>query len=202
MRDCPNCGNPARDTSKFCNSCGFLLAAPSSNPRAERPPTIVKPLPAAPPPPPAVEPVEPPPTSANTRSHTVFAGTGYQGNDSGLPSAVRRIVGMLVTYTWKPEGQMFALREGRNVIGREASECDIAIPQDSTLSAKNTFIVYRKNFIIADATSMSGTDVNGEPIEEQTRLSNYANIRTGSTDWIFVSVDPEIDAPDPGGAKL
>ncbi len=38
---------------------------------------------------------------------------------------------------------------------------------------------------------MSGTDVDGEPIEtEVVPLRNYAKIRTGSTFWTFVSVQP------------
>jgi hypothetical protein len=37
--------------------------------------------------------------------------------------------------------------------------------------------------------SMSGTDLNGVPIEEQfVPLQNYARIRTGSTHWTFVAI--------------
>jgi len=103
----------------------------------------------------------------------------------------RRIVGVLVTYSWKNEGQLFPLCEGRNIVGRDATESDIAIPQDPALSAKNTYIVYRKNFMIADAMSMGGTDMDGEPVEEQKRLRNYSTIRTGSTYWTFISFDPD-----------
>jgi hypothetical protein len=39
----------------------------------------------------------------------------------------RRII---VTYTWKPEGQIFEVREGRNRIGRDPTQCDIVIEQD------------------------------------------------------------------------
>ena len=102
----------------------------------------------------------------------------------------RRIVGVLVTYSWKPEGQVFAVREGRNLIGRGA-ECEVSIPDDNTLSNVNSHITYRKSFVIGDMVSMSGTDLNGVPIEEQfVPLPNYATIRTGSTQWTFMAIQP------------
>ena len=101
----------------------------------------------------------------------------------------RRVVGVLVTYTWKPEGQVFAVREGRNLIGRGA-ECEICVPEDNALSNVNTHITYRKSFVVGDMVSMSGTDVNGHPIEEQfVPLPNYSTIRTGSTQWTFIVID-------------
>jgi hypothetical protein len=108
----------------------------------------------------------------------------------------RRIVGLLITYTWNPEGQIFPLREGRNLIGRSSS-CDISLPQDSHLSDTNTHVTYRKNFTVGDMVSMGGTDLNGDPIEENfVRLPNYARIRAGSTQFLFISAE----APDPDQA--
>lgn len=105
--------------------------------------------------------------------------------------AGRKIVGVLITYTWDPDGQVFAVREGRNWIGRDQEKCDIAVPEDETLSAINSHITFRKNFVIGDNVSMSGTDLNGEPIEEQFRpLENYATIRTGATHWTFIIANP------------
>jgi len=43
---------------------------------------------------------------------------------------------------------------------------------------------------VGDMVSMSGTDVNGEPIEQQFRsLPDHATIRTGSTYWTFLQID-------------
>jgi hypothetical protein len=108
----------------------------------------------------------------------------------------RRIVGLLITYTWNPEGQIFPVREGRNLIGRNSS-CDISLPQDSHLSDTNTHVTYRKNFTVGDMVSMGGTDLNGDPIEENfIRLPNYARIRAGSTHFLFISAEaPEPDQP-------
>jgi hypothetical protein len=105
--------------------------------------------------------------------------------------AQRKIVGVLVTYSWKPDGQIFPVREGRNLIGR-GEECDIRIPDDPMLSQVNTHITFRRNFVVGDMVSMGGTDLDGEPIEEQFKpLANYARLRTGSTQWTFVVLAPE-----------
>jgi hypothetical protein len=79
-------------------------------------------------------------------------------------SAGRKIVGVLVTYSWSDQGQIFPVCEGRNRIGSDPDQCDIVIPQDETLSAINSHIIFRKNFTIGDEVSMGGTDVDGEPI--------------------------------------
>ena len=102
----------------------------------------------------------------------------------------RRIVGLLLTYTWRPEGQIFPVREGRNLIGRNP-ECDIVIPEDPHLSDTNSHITYRKNFMLGDMVSMSGTDLNGVPVEDNfVKLPNYAQIRTGSTYFTFITAEP------------
>lgn len=106
--------------------------------------------------------------------------------------SARKVVGVLVTYSWKPEGQLFPVREGRNLIGR-GEECDIRLSDDPAMSQVNSHITFRQNFVLGDMVSMSGTDLNGEPVEEQFRpLKNYAQIRTGSTIWTFVIIDPAL----------
>jgi pSer/pThr/pTyr-binding forkhead associated (FHA) protein len=106
----------------------------------------------------------------------------------------RRIIGVLLTYTWRPEGQIFPICEGRNRIGR-SDECEIQLPEDSHLSGLNTHITYRKNFKIGDLVSMGGTDLNGEPVEDtNVHLPNYAQIRAGSTHFTFIAADPAFAA--------
>jgi hypothetical protein len=113
----------------------------------------------------------------------------------------RRIVGILLTYTWRPEGQIFPVREGRNWIGRN-TECEICLPEDSHLSGINSHISYRKNFTIGDQVSMGGTDLNGEPVEETyVRLPNYSQIRAGSTHFTFIAVDPRLAADPAAGTS-
>jgi len=128
-------------------------------------------------------PVEPRPTDAGRRK-TIFA----PPERGGMASPARKIVGVLITYSWKQEGEMFAIREGRNLIGRDP-ESDIAVPQDAAMTGKHAHITFRKNFVIGDMVSLGGTFVGGEPVEQQFQpLSNYATIQTGETVWTFVAI--------------
>ena len=135
----------------------------------------------APPQPPAAQPAAPPAAAATEKK------------------PVRRIVGVLISYTWKPEGQIFPIREGRNLIGRNPDKCDIAVTEDANLSEVNSHITFRRSFTVGDMVSMSGTDLNGTPVEETyVRLPNYATIRTGSTHWTFIEAQPEKNGPESG----
>ena len=114
---------------------------------------------------------------------------------------VRRIVGVLITYTWRPEGQIFPIREGRNLIGRNPDKCDIVVTEDAHLSEVNSHITFRRSFTVGDMVSMSGTDLNGAPVEETyVRLPNYATIRTGATHWTFIEAQPVTNQPESSGA--
>jgi hypothetical protein len=125
------------------------------------------------------------------RPHTVYRpGDAAAGPPSPPPVAKdRRIVGVLVSYSWHPHGKIFPICEGRNIIGRDA-DCDIQVPEDETMSGQNSSIQFRQNFIVRDKDSMSGTDVNGVPVEEQCQLVNYAILRAGSTYFTFLSLQP------------
>ena len=133
-------------------------------------------------------------TPKRPRESTVYrpvGGLAPEGSPA-TPSVAkdRKIVGILVTYSWTPEGQVFPVREGRNFIGRDR-ECEICVPDDQTLSARNSHITYRQNFVIGDMVSMTGTDLDGVPIEEQFHsLSNYSTIRAGSTYFTFIAIKP------------
>lgn len=129
------------------------------------------------------------------RGQTVFlpppAATAFVGGSASaaVRSDSRKIVAVLITYSWKPEGQLFPIREGRNLIG-SGETCDIRITEDPALSSVNSHITFRQSFTLGDMVSMSGTELNGEPVEEQFRpIANYARIRTGSTMWLLVILD-------------
>ncbi|MFC5865225.1 FHA domain-containing protein [Acidicapsa dinghuensis] len=163
-----------------------------------------------------------PPNEEVQRRRTVFAGVSptpdFQSPAASKPAAAplaagsrgrtvavdpaRKIVGVLITYSWQESGQVFPVLEGRNLIGKDPTQSDICIPQDATLSSVNTFITYRKSFVIGDKGSMNGTDVDGEPVEKEfVPLRNYAQIRTGSTYWTFVSIQQSSEvATDVGGS--
>ena len=136
---------------------------------------------------------------------------------SGVGSGgTRRIVGAMVTYTWRPEGQLFQVYEGRNFIGRadmsgEAAPrpCDIQMPQDTQMSAEHALILCRQgHYEIIDQETTNGTLVNGELLKANlpAELRNYAKIRTGTTEWTFITIDaPQkvavVPPPPPGGKK-
>ena len=120
------------------------------------------------------------------QQHTVFMGSGGAADAAG--PGVRRIVGILITYTWTQEGQIFPLREGRTVIGRDAS-CDVAIPQDSLLSGRHASVIVReRRFWIDDENSMNGTQVDGHAVVDKHELASTAALRVGATDLLFLAV--------------
>src|SRR5262245_55337986 len=214
MTTCPRCRSQNPSDVRFCSACGAPMKG--SGTLAESPSTVPLSKPVPPPLPPvtAAQPqrrdtiVEPPSEAINPQRPgrpvppqsvpgSPVRTTQFMPAFSPAASAAapvlrtddRRIVGVLLTYSWKPSGEIFAVREGRNIIGR-GDECDICVRGDESLSEKHAHITYRKNFVIGDLVSMSGTFVNGEPVEEQfVPLQNHAEIRTGSTHWKFVAVE-------------
>ncbi len=132
--------------------------------------------------------------SSRPRTHTEFRPIPHLASEGPSVSRDRKIVGVLVSYSWAPEGRIYPIREGRNFIGRD-KDCEVCVPEDTTLSAQNSHITFRQNFVIGDMVSMTGTDVDGVPIEEQFRsLSNYATIRAGSTHFTFIAIKPQTPA--------
>lgn len=103
----------------------------------------------------------------------------------------RRIVGLMVTYSWRPEGEVFAVYEGRNYVGHDR-DCEVRMMDDDTISGKHAAIFYRgQNFTITDEKSMNGTFVNGaEAPITGTSLKNYDEIKTGATAWRFIIIEP------------
>ncbi|HEY1263778.1 MAG TPA: DUF805 domain-containing protein [Terriglobales bacterium] len=140
-------------------------------------------------------PVEPDPPARHDKTQFMSAPADHREHFDRISPDGRKIVGFLVSYTWQQDGQIFPVREGRNLIGRDAQQCDIAVPQDETLSEINSHITFRKKFVIGDMMSMKGTELEGQAVEEQFRpLHNYARIRTGSTEWTFISINGRPDS--------
>lgn len=116
----------------------------------------------------------------------------------------RRIVGVLITYTWRPEGELFPVREGKNFIGSgqvssdpSHPDCHVQIPEDVKMSSEHALILCRHGrYEIIDQTSSNGTFLNGEMLmsNSSTELSDYAEIMTGNTLWTFI----KIKAPETG----
>jgi hypothetical protein len=121
----------------------------------------------------------------------------------------RRITGVLITYSWRPEGEIFPVREGKNFIGSGdvSSEsahraCDIQIPHDNMMSGEHSLILCRGgNYEILDQISSNGTFLGGQMLKanQGTDLPNYAEIKTGATSWTFIRVQASgTETKEPG----
>jgi hypothetical protein len=153
-----------------------------------------------------------------TRASTSPAGF-TSGSDNRVGAADnRRIVGVVITYSWRPEGELFPIREGKNYIGAGAlssepdhRHCDIRIETDPKMSAEHALILCRQgHFDVIDQKSSNGTFLDGELVPLQgTTLPPKAEIRTGATVWTFLRIEPSEIAsmtstdstkrPDPDG---
>lgn len=133
---------------------------------------------------------EPPPSR-------VYAGAGE----------TRQIVGFLITYSRPsmPWGYSYPVRLGKNYIGADRvgsapddPDCDVKVSEDQEMSACHALILCREDrvanavrFDLIDQQSSCGTYLNNELIPLQgVTLPNYAEIKTGGTQWIFIKIRP------------
>jgi hypothetical protein len=106
----------------------------------------------------------------------------------GVSSSGRKLVGLLVTYSANPNGQVFNIFEGKNFIGRDMP-VDICIP-DNEVSGKHFSILYRtadSRFKFKDEQSSNGTYLN-EVLTDEGELNSFDVIRIGSTRLIFIAI--------------
>lgn len=190
MKLCPKCHTENSASANFCTQCKFRFAAILAQDDQTR---LRLPDPGA------IVAEDKPATPVESKRKTAFrsAITGLsviRPARTGAPPAYlagRRIVGLLVTYDWRREGEVFPVYEGRNYLGRDP-ECEIRLTADAELSAKHAAIFYRgAGFEISDEKSLNGTWVNGKPAPLTGQpLPNYAEIKTGATRWRFIAIEP------------
>ncbi len=175
LRLCPAGRHPMDPGWEVCPYCASEQASAQAGRAASRADATHRSVPL-----PEDRPLSIPTVASQERNRTVFAGQG----------APRRVVGVLVTYSWRPEGEVFPVREGSNLVG-SAEECEIRVAADPQISSRHACIVQRPGgFWIDDEKSMNGTFVDGEPVQEKRRLPGYAVIRTGDTEWRFAALEP------------
>lgn len=132
----------------------------------------------------------------------VDAGTGRAGKprtvfDPGTArepgvahaAAQPRLTGWLVSFSTDPSGSDFRLREGRNVIGVDAGECEVALTGVTSVSSRHAVIMVRDGkFQLRDNDSTNGTYVNGQDIFGQgaVELSDRDSIRVGEVELVLV----------------
>lgn len=118
---------------------------------------------------------------------------GTATGETGV-SENRRLVGLLVSYSANPAGEVYKVYEGRTTIGRDRT-CDIPFPNDSHMSAKHLLIQYveAKGAFRAqeyDKGSANGSYVNGQVyvLGDVIDLKNNDVIVIGSTKLIFLAI--------------
>jgi len=98
----------------------------------------------------------------------------------------RTLVGWLVTFSHKREGQDYRIREGRNLIG-SSSDCEIGL-KDPAVSGTHAIVMYRAGkFVIEDQLSTNGTWVNGEDVGPRgvLPLKDSDLVKVGDTTFVF-----------------
>ena len=98
----------------------------------------------------------------------------------------RYVVGWLVGLNGSTRGESFAVRMGRNIIGRDRRS-DIVVNDDQA-SSHHADLVFRpeeKRYILMDHNSTNGTYVNDAEIEPRRDLSARDIIRIGSHRFVF-----------------
>ena len=126
----------------------------------------------------------------NGGGHTIIRnlnGTGMSNPDCG-----RRVVGILVSYSANPAGELYKVYEGKNIIGR-GTECDVSFPNDSNMSRNHLLIQYidaKGAFRATDQGSSNGTYINGEVcvLGDIIDLKTNDVIVLGSTKLIFIAI--------------
>ncbi len=123
----------------------------------------------------------------------------YAGDFQPAHDPSRKIVGVMVTFSWHKEGQLFRIYEGKNYIGRGTVEneggrlCDVLIEDDQTLSNEHALIIYRAGrYELFDQRSTTGTFLNDEYVDDKATLSDRAKIKTGATVWQFLKIDSDV----------
>ncbi len=161
------------------------------------------------------QPIPPAFTASSERRTTIGeVYTGSQRETKTMPSTgptgpiiparqggTRRIVGVMITYTWRPEGQLFAILEGKNFIGAGKvgsapgePDCDILIETDPKMSSLHALILCRAGrYDLVDQESSNGTFLGDQLVPlNGIELPNYAQITTGSTVWTFIKITPPV----------
>ena len=131
-----------------------------------------------------------PPISGSTEPYTPGGGATVIKTKGGENAVGRKLVGLLVSYNQNPNGEVYKIYEGRNLVGRR-STCDIPVPGDENMSSEHLLILYREAegiFWAADQNSSNGTYINGEFVSERRKLATNDIIVTGATRFVFLAI--------------
>jgi FHA domain len=165
--------------TRFGGADAAKPAAAESEPPPRRPVAV-------PPPPPLRRETSAAAVQAPPMERTV----AVQRNSDATPK--RYVVGWLIGLNGVARGEAYAVRIGRNVIGRDRRS-DIAIDDDQA-SSHHADLVFRpeeRRFILMDHNSTNGTYVNEVEIEPRRDLIEKDVVRIGSHKFLFMPLCDE-----------
>ncbi len=129
----------------------------------------------------------PSPAPNGNGGHTVIRPVGGSGDSSNTG---RKVVGVLVSYSVNPCGEVYKLYEGRNTLGRDITN-DISFPSDNSVSSLHLVIVYREadgRFLMEDQLTSNGTWLNGNFAGDRVTLNSGDIIVVGGVKLAFLAV--------------
>lgn len=104
----------------------------------------------------------------------------------------RYVVGWLIGLNGAVRGESYAIRMGRNILGRDRRS-DVVVPDDQA-SSHHADLVFRpeeRRFILMDHNSTNGTYVNEVEIEPRRDLTPRDVVRIGSHKFLFIPLCSE-----------
>lgn len=124
--------------------------------------------------------------------HTVIR--PINGTGTSNPDGVRKVVGVFVSYSTNPAGDIYKIYEGITTIGRNAT-CDIAITEDMNMSSEHLLVQYvsAKGCFRAQEFgkgSSNGTYVNGVVyvLGDIIDLKSGDVVVLGKTKFLFLAI--------------
>ena len=118
-------------------------------------------------------------------------GTVIRTLDANAPTdGGKRLVGLLVSYTHNPLGEVYHVYEGRTFIGR-GKQNDISVSQDKNMSGTHLMILYREAegyFWAIDQNSSNGTYINGKFCGDKMTINTNDVIVAGATKFVFLAI--------------
>jgi pSer/pThr/pTyr-binding forkhead associated (FHA) protein len=85
-------------------------------------------------------------------------------------------------------GKQFGLNRGRNTVGRDSSQADIVLDED-TVSGEHARVQFEHGqFYVYDLASTNGTYVNNRRVQKQ-MLMDGDTLRFGNAQMVFKRVD-------------
>jgi pSer/pThr/pTyr-binding forkhead associated (FHA) protein len=111
------------------------------------------------------------------------------------------LVGFLSSFSARPDGVYFPVREGRNRFGSDPSQVDHALPWDRAMSGRHFALMVRNGRVrVLDENSTNATRVDGVEIWGDAEDANHGSIiQAGDTTFELTLIPSRSAARKVGG---